>query len=54
VRTIARAHGGDAHAANRGGGGADIWMTVPTVAGRTLGKEPADASERAARVTEFH
>jgi signal transduction histidine kinase len=54
VRTIARAHGGDAHAANRGGGGADLWMTVPTVAGRTLGKEPADASERAARVTEFH
>jgi signal transduction histidine kinase len=30
VRTVARAHGGDAHAANRLGGGADVWLSMPT------------------------
>ena len=29
VRTVARAHGGDAQAANRPGGGADVWLTLP-------------------------
>jgi heavy metal sensor kinase len=29
VRTIARAHGGDAHAATRPGGGADVWLDLP-------------------------
>ncbi|HVO53328.1 MAG TPA: ATP-binding protein [Solirubrobacterales bacterium] len=29
VRTVARAHGGDAHAANAPGGGADVWLTLP-------------------------
>jgi two-component system OmpR family sensor kinase len=29
VRTIAEAHGGEAHAANRAGGGADVWMVLP-------------------------
>jgi signal transduction histidine kinase len=29
VRTVARAHGGDAHAANRSDGGADVWLTLP-------------------------
>jgi len=29
VRTVARAHGGEAHAANREGGGADVWLTLP-------------------------
>jgi two-component system OmpR family sensor kinase len=29
VRTVARAHGGDADAANRPGGGADVWLTLP-------------------------
>ncbi len=29
VRTVARAHGGDAHAANRPGGGADVWLSLP-------------------------
>ncbi len=29
VETIARAHGGEAHAANRPGGGADVWMALP-------------------------
>jgi signal transduction histidine kinase len=30
VQTVARAHGGEAHAANRPGGGADVWLTLPT------------------------
>jgi signal transduction histidine kinase len=30
VQTVARAHGGEAHAANREGGGADVWLTLPT------------------------
>lgn len=29
VRTIARAHGGEAHAGNRPGGGADVWIVIP-------------------------
>jgi two-component system OmpR family sensor kinase len=29
VSTIARAHGGEAHADNREGGGADVWVGVP-------------------------
>jgi signal transduction histidine kinase len=29
VRTVARAHGGDAQAANRAGGGADVWLALP-------------------------
>lgn len=29
VRTVACAHGGDAHAANRVEGGADVWLTLP-------------------------
>jgi two-component system OmpR family sensor kinase len=29
VQTVARAHGGEAHAANRAGGGADVWLTLP-------------------------
>jgi signal transduction histidine kinase len=30
VRTVARAHGGEAHAENTGGGaGADVWLTLP-------------------------
>jgi two-component system, OmpR family, sensor kinase len=30
VQTVARAHGGEAHVANRDGGGADVWLTLPT------------------------
>ena len=30
VETVARAHGGEAHVANREGGGADVWVTLPT------------------------
>ena len=29
VETIARAHGGEAHAANRSCGGADVWLALP-------------------------
>ncbi len=29
VRSIARAHSGEAHAANRALGGADVWLTLP-------------------------
>jgi signal transduction histidine kinase len=29
VRTVARAHGGEAHACNRERGGADVWIVVP-------------------------
>jgi signal transduction histidine kinase len=29
VETIARAHGGEAHAANRPAGGADVWVALP-------------------------
>ena len=32
VETIARAHGGSAHAANRDGGGADVWIELPASA----------------------
>jgi signal transduction histidine kinase len=30
VETIASAHGGRAHAANRAGGGADVWLALPS------------------------
>ncbi|HEX4669833.1 MAG TPA: ATP-binding protein [Solirubrobacterales bacterium] len=30
VQTVARAHGGEAHACNRDGGGADVWLTLPS------------------------
>jgi signal transduction histidine kinase len=29
VQVIAHAHGGEAHAANRDGGGADVWLSLP-------------------------
>ncbi len=29
VEVIARAHGGSAHAINRPGGGADVWLSLP-------------------------
>jgi hypothetical protein len=30
VQTVARAHGGEAYAANREGGGADVWLALPS------------------------
>jgi signal transduction histidine kinase len=35
VRTIAGLHGGSADAANRPGGGADVWISLPTAHGRS-------------------
>ncbi len=32
VEAIARAHGGIAQAANRGEGGADVWLSLPAAA----------------------
>ncbi len=34
VQTVARAHGGEAYAANREGGGADVWLTLPSISTR--------------------
>jgi signal transduction histidine kinase len=34
VETIAKAHDGDAHVANRPGGGADVWLALPAPAVR--------------------
>jgi signal transduction histidine kinase len=44
VALIARAHGGTAGVANRVGGGADVWIALPTVATAVL-------AERAAALT---
>jgi signal transduction histidine kinase len=47
VQAIAAAHGGSAHAANRPGGGADVWLTLPAVesslAAERVAAEMADA-----------
>jgi signal transduction histidine kinase len=32
VRSVARAHGGDVQAANRSGGGGDVWLELPILA----------------------
>jgi two-component system OmpR family sensor kinase len=52
VRTIAELHGGSAGALNRpGGGGADVWLAVPTAASarRRRPGPPAPAARRRAR-----
>ena len=33
VQVIAEAHGGSAHASGRSGGGADVWLSLPSGAG---------------------
>jgi signal transduction histidine kinase len=38
VRTVARAHGGEAHATNRDGRGADVWLTLPLSSGVNKGR----------------
>jgi signal transduction histidine kinase len=49
VRTLAEAHGGEAHAANAAAGGADVWITLPTAPGRSksaaLGKVAPTADD---------
>jgi signal transduction histidine kinase len=36
VQTVALAHGGEAHVANREGGGADVWLTLPALLSSAL------------------
>jgi heavy metal sensor kinase len=48
VRTIAEAHGGNARLANRAGGGADVWLTVPAAAVSPV--EPRRASSPPTRL----
>ncbi len=40
VALIARAHGGEAHARNDPGGGADVWLTVPLRTGLAAERRP--------------
>jgi signal transduction histidine kinase len=46
VAAIAAAHGGAAHAANRDGGGADVWIELP----KGRGAEPANRSAAVAQL----
>jgi signal transduction histidine kinase len=39
VQTVAQAHGGEARALNRSGGGADVWLTLPLRPATALGQE---------------
>jgi signal transduction histidine kinase len=50
VAAIARAHGGSAHAANRSGGGADVWLELPG-ARRGQAISGATVSRASTRVT---
>jgi signal transduction histidine kinase len=47
VELIARAHGGEAAAGNRPGGGADVWFAVS--AAEEVGAEPEPTPELARR-----
>jgi signal transduction histidine kinase len=50
VDAIARGHGGTAHAVNRSGGGADVWMWLPARPpsgdGRPEGEGRAEGASR--------
>jgi heavy metal sensor kinase len=46
VAGIAEAHGGSAHAANRTGGGADVWLSLASPSGTAPGPEAAGGRER--------
>ena len=41
VAAIAQAHGGTAHAANRPGGGADVWVSLPADGSSSSHRDPA-------------
>jgi signal transduction histidine kinase len=43
VAAIARSHGGSARAANRPGGGADVWIAIPSAPDLTLSLRPASS-----------
>jgi two-component system OmpR family sensor kinase len=45
VRSIARAHGGEAHAINGVGGGADAWITLPESSDRAPAGAPPASTE---------
>jgi signal transduction histidine kinase len=48
VDAIARAHGGEAHAANRPDGGADVWLALPAPSGvASDGGQPAGETSAA-------
>jgi two-component system OmpR family sensor kinase len=42
ARSIARAHGGEAHVTNRASGGADAWITLPATAASQSARVSAD------------
>ena len=46
VELIARAHGGEAGAANRAEGGADLWLVVPLAGGDPPAASPSPASRQ--------
>lgn len=46
VRSIARAHGGEAHVTNRVSGGADAWISLPETADRAPAPGPPAPVER--------
>jgi two-component system, OmpR family, sensor kinase len=46
VRTITEAHGGQAHLANRAGGGADVWICLPRGPAGGSGPGPGDVQDR--------
>jgi two-component system OmpR family sensor kinase len=47
VRSIARAHGGDAHVANVAGGGAHVWLSIPQPPSAPNGPAPQQRLEHA-------
>jgi signal transduction histidine kinase len=49
VRSIAEAHGGEAHIANRAGGGADVWIALPEVAHHEQAAPPISREPTGAR-----
>jgi signal transduction histidine kinase len=48
VQAIATAHGGTAHASNRAGGGADVWIVIPSGSGTPPAARPGARRSSAA------
>jgi signal transduction histidine kinase len=48
VQAIAHAHGGTAHASNRAGGGADVWIVIPSASGTPGAARPGARRSSAA------
>lgn len=49
MEAIAKAHGGQAHAANRASGGADVWLKLPGNAARARSAEQTKSDENLER-----